>query len=58
MLNLAAILRRKVLEVSLGRRSIFESSWDLHQFYRNFDANKLQSQYKFQNSLILSVLFD
>ena len=58
ILNLAAILRGKVLQVSLRRRSNFKSSWDLHQFYRAFNANKLQSHYKFQSSVIFSVLFD
>ena len=58
ILNLAAILRRKVLQVSLRRLSNFESSWDRHQFYRAFNANKLQSHYKFQNSVIFSVLFE
>ena len=45
ILNLAAILRRKVSQVSLRRRSNFESSGDRHQFYR-FKANKRQSNYK------------
>ena len=61
ILNLAAILRCKVLQVSLTRRSNFKSSLDRcfnHQFYRDIDANKLQSQYKFQRSVIFSVLFD
>ena len=36
-------LRRRVLQVSLRRRSDFESSLDRHQIYRAFKANKLQS---------------
>ena len=58
ILNLAVILRRKLLQVSLRRRSNFESSSDLHQFYRDFNANKLKSYYKFQSSVIFSVLID
>ena len=30
----------------------FDSSWDLHQFYRFFNANKLQSHYRFRSSVI------
>ena len=62
MLNLAAIQRRKVLEASLRRRSNFKAAEAAalinHQFYSNFNANKLQSQNKFQSSVIFSVLFD
>ena len=61
ILNLAAILRRKVLQVSLRRRSNFKNSLDRcfnHQFYHDFNANTLQSEYKFQSSVTFSVLFD
>ena len=58
ILNLTVIPSREVLQFSTRRRSYFESSRDLHQFYRNSNANKLQSHYKFQSSVIFSVLFD
>ena len=58
ILNLTAILSREVLQVSKRLCSKFESSWDLRQFYRGFNANKFQSHYKFQSSVIFSVLFD
>ena len=58
ILNLAAILRRNVLQVSLRCRSKFESSWDCHQFYRDFNANKLQLHVKFRSCIIFSVRFD
>ena len=55
---MAAIARHDVLQVSMGRSSNFENCWDFHQFYRAFNANKRQSLYKFQSSVIFSVLFD
>ena len=58
MLNLAAIPRRTVLQVSLGSQSSFEISWDRcfnYQFHCDISANKLLSQYKFQSSVIIGV---
>ena len=57
ILNLAAILRRQVLQVSLRPRSNFKRCLDRcfdHQFYRDINANNLQSQYRFHSSVIFS----
>ena len=50
ILNLAAIPSREDLQVSLRRRSNFEAAV-ISIVYRDFNANKLRSQYKFQSSV-------